>query len=72
MDEDKSNKPTPSTVFRQVISDIVIQELKKSGVSENLILRMLVEHTDVLDFLKEIFEERSKKNWYESQIWMEW
>lgn len=62
MDEDKSNRPTPSTVFKQVISDTVIQELKKAGVPENLILRMLVEHTDVSDFLKEVFEVKSKKN----------
>ena len=62
MDEYKYNGPTPSTVFKQIISDIVVQELKKSGVPENLILRMLVEHTDVSDFLKEISEEKSKKN----------
>lgn len=62
MDKDKSNRPTPSTVFQQVISDTVIQELKKSGVPENLVLRMLVEHAAVSDFLKEIFEEKTKKN----------
>lgn len=62
MNEDKSNRPTPSTVFKQVISDTVIQELKKAGVPENLILCMLVEHTDVSDFLKGAFEEKPKKN----------
>ena len=61
MDEDKSNRPTPSTVFKQVISDTVVQELKKSGVPENLISHMLVEHADVSEFLIEIFNKRSKK-----------